>query len=103
VGERASSGEIADRPDAVAGPLVLVDVQPAGGGIQADGVQPEGGQVRAPSGRDQQPLAGELVAVQVTALVAGQGHGEPALVVPDGLRARSRPDGQALAGQDVGQ
>jgi hypothetical protein len=57
VREAGHAGHVADRPDAVAGPEVLVDRDAAATRIDAGRRDAQGLEVHAPAGRDQQPLA----------------------------------------------
>src|SRR6185437_12541161 len=63
VGERPDAVDVADRPQPLAGPQVLVDLDAARVGLDADRLQADALHPRPPPGRDEQPVAPLLAAV----------------------------------------
>ena len=63
VGKRPDAGDVADRPQALAGAQVRVDRDAVGVGLDADGLQADPVHPRAPAGGDEQPVAAQLAPV----------------------------------------
>lgn len=96
VGERPTAADVADRPDPVGDPLVSVDGDPSLGLVDADGADADQAQVGTTSGRDQQPLGRERLAV-------GQGHRDLVALLGDGRSVGSGADPDTLAGEHAGE
>ncbi len=94
VGERSLAGDVTHCPQPVVDLLVLVGLQPPSGRIGTDRVQAQVGEVGPPPGGNEQ-----LLGVQLLLLEADR---EPLTVVGDGRGCGADPDGEALAGQDIG-
>ena len=60
VGQRPDAGDVADRPQALARAQARVDGDAARVGLDADGLQAEPLDARAPAGGDEQPVAAQL-------------------------------------------
>jgi hypothetical protein len=73
-------GDVADRPQALAGPQACVDRDPAGVGGDADRLQADPVDPWAPAARDEQPVADDLAAVvqHEDVVVAGAPRGRHA-------------------------
>src|SRR5215207_9523547 len=63
VGQRPDAGDVADRPEALACAHVLVDLDAAWVGLDADGFEADPLDARAATGGDQQAVAAQLAAV----------------------------------------
>jgi hypothetical protein len=63
VRQRPDPGDVADRPQALAGAQLIVDPDAARLGLNADGLQPDAVDARAPAGGDEQAVAAQLAAV----------------------------------------
>src|SRR4026209_1970554 len=55
VGQRPDAGDVADRPQALSGAQVLVDLDALGVGLDADGLEADALDARAPPRGDEQP------------------------------------------------
>ena len=83
--------DIADRPHVVCGAQAVIDGDPAGRDLDAELLETEPFDVRAPSGRDEQPPALDLVAV-------GEMDADPRL---DLLDADAEPHVDALLTEPI--
>ena len=63
VGEGAAAGDVADRPEPLAGPRAVVDVDGVGLGVEPDGLEPDVGEVVGAAGHDEQLVHDQVVAV----------------------------------------
>jgi len=63
VGQRPDAGDVADRPQALARTQLRVDRDPAAVGLDANGLQADPGNARAPAGGDEQAVAAQLAAI----------------------------------------
>jgi hypothetical protein len=96
VGERPDPGDVAYRPQALAGPQVGVDRDAVGVGLDAHRLQAEPVHAGAPSGGDQEPVAPQLAAVVERQHVV--------LAIAPGLRrAHAQHELDALAAQGLAE
>ena len=96
MGQRPEPGDVADRPQPLAGAEPRVDRDPARVGVDADRLQADARDPRAPAGGDEEPVAAQLAAVveleHVVVAVAARGGD---------VRAEDELD--AVAAQDVAE
>jgi hypothetical protein len=99
VGERALAGDVADRPQLLAGPHPPVGVDRPGAGVQAHRLQPHVAEVGAAPGGDEQAVRPEL---DRRAAGVGERHGEAAVTVVHRADRRSGNHPDAVRGQRGG-
>ena len=96
VGQRPDAGDVADRPQPLADAQLRVDRDAVRVGLDADGLEPDAVDARAPAGRDQQAVAAQLAPVveRQDVVVA---------FAPRGGRLDAEDDLDAVAAQRVGE
>ena len=96
VGQRPDAGDVADRPQALAGAQVRVDRNAAGVGDHAERLQADPVHARAPAGGHEQTVAAQLAAVtQLQDVVLA--------VAPRGAHARAEDQLDPVAAQDLAE
>ncbi len=96
VGQRPDAGDVADRPQPLAGAQPRVDRDAARVGLDADRLQADAVDARAPAGGDEQPVAAQLAAVvELEDVVLA--------VAPGGGRVRAERELDAVAAQDLAE
>ena len=96
MGQRPDAGDVADRPQPLAARRCASTGTPCGVRLDADGLEAEPVDARAPAGGDEQPVAAQLAAVvELEDVVVA--------LAPRGGRVRRQDQLDALATQDLAE
>jgi hypothetical protein len=104
VGQRPDAGDVADRPQALAGAQSRVDVDAARVGLDADRLQADVVDARSPAGGDEQAVAAQLAAVlELEHEVLAAASLVAASLAPGGRDARAEHELDPVASQHLAE